>query len=109
MQVPADTSVTIVNTFNHRDTDRFAYADRFEPTVWLNGSADRCWSFNYFSHGPQVCPGADLSVLLGASFLAAVLRTAEPVASGISLDPRVPLPRTFHHTRCRIVLRPRTA
>lgn len=108
VQVPAGTSVTIVNAFNHRDTARFAYADRFEPTVWLNGCAARSWSFNYFSHGPQVCPGADLVVLLGTTFLAAVLRTAEPVASAVSLHPGAPLPRTFHYSRCRIRLRLRT-
>lgn len=107
VQVPAGTSVTIVNTFNHRDTDRFTYADRFEPTVWLDGCAAHSWSFNYFSHGPQVCPGADLAVLLGTAFLAAVLRTAEPVAFGVSLHPGAPLPRTLHYSRCRVGLRPR--
>lgn len=107
--IPAGTSVAIVNAFNHRDQDRYPYADRFEPTIWLNGSADHSWSFNYFSHGPQVCPGADLALLLGTNLLAAMLRTAEPVASGFSLNPHAPLPQTFHHTRCRIALQRRTA
>lgn len=107
VHVPAGTSVMIVNTFNHRDMDRFVYADRFEPAQWLNGCAARSWSFNSFSHGPQVCPGADLAVLLGTTLLAAVLRRAEPVASAVSLNPDAPLPRTFHHSRCRITLRPR--
>ena len=38
-RVPAGTQVLIVNTFNHRDRDRLAYADRFAPEEWIDGDA----------------------------------------------------------------------
>jgi hypothetical protein len=100
--VPEGTQVMIINTFNHRDQTRIPYADRFEPTAWTDHSADGSWSFNFFSHGPQGCPGADLALQLGTTFLAALLRDRQPYHTNIALDPRRPLPLTLNQSRLRI-------
>ena len=72
--VPANTQLVIVNSFNHRDRTRHEFADRFAPEAWINGGAADDWSFNHFSHGPQGCPGVALSLLVGRTMLATVLR-----------------------------------
>jgi cytochrome P450 len=105
--VPEGTQAMIINTFNHRDKSRIPYADRFEPTAWVDHSADRSWSFNFFSHGPQQCPGADLALRLGVTFLAALLGDRHPDDTNILLDPAQPLPLTLNHTRLRLGFAPR--
>ncbi|GAB3861817.1 cytochrome P450 [Nocardioides maradonensis] len=95
-KTPAGTPLLIHNLFNHRNRERIPYADRFAPEEWSDGDAGQDWSFNFFSHGPQGCPGAGLSVLLGQAFLARVLTTSTPVlASGPKLDPNHRLPHGF--------------
>jgi cytochrome P450 len=105
--VPEETQVMIVNTFNHRDTSRFPEADHFNPTAWTEGSAKSSWSFNFFSHGPQGCPGADLALQLGAVVLTALLSERSPAATGLELNPHNPLPLTLDHSRLQIRLTPR--
>ena len=56
--VKEGTQVLIHNLFNHRNRDRIAYADTFAPEEWAEGDAGSDWSFNFFSNGPQGCPGA---------------------------------------------------
>ena len=91
--VPAGTQVLIHNLFNHRNRARVPYADRFAPEEWVSGDAANDWSFNFFSHGPQGCPGAGLSIFLGQAFLARLLTAADPVVeSGPKLRPGKPLP-----------------
>ncbi|RNL80327.1 cytochrome P450 [Nocardioides marmorisolisilvae] len=91
--VPAGTQVLIHNLFNHRNRARVPYADRFAPEEWVSGDAASDWSFNFFSHGPQGCPGAGLSIFLGQAFLATLLTKADPVVeSGPRLKPGKPLP-----------------
>jgi cytochrome P450 len=91
--VPSGTQVLIHNLFNHRNRDRVPYADRFAPEEWVSGGAAEDWSFNFFSHGPQGCPGAGLSVFLGEAFLGRLLSEADPVLeSGPKLVPGKPLP-----------------
>ena len=72
-RVPAGTQILIFNTFHHRDRERLAYADRFAPEEWIDGSAGEDWGLNFFSHGPQGCPGAGLSLLIGAAVIAELL------------------------------------
>lgn len=105
--VPEGTQVMIVNTFNHRDQTRIPYADRFEPTAWTHHSAYSSWSFNFFSHGPQGCPGADIALQLGTNFLAALLRDRRPNNTSVTLDPLKPLPLALDQTRLRISFAPR--
>ena len=90
--LPAGKQVLIYNLFNHRNRDRIPFADRFAPEEWVSGSAGEDWSFNFFSHGPQGCPGADLALFLGVAFLARVLGEGTPRLRGASLDPGSPLP-----------------
>ena len=101
--VPAGTPYLIVNLFNHRNRTRLPYADRFAPEVWTEGSAADDWSFNFFSHGPQGCPGAGLAVWLGQAFLAQLLSGAQELGvEGVSLSPADPMPHGFDPGRARV-------
>jgi cytochrome P450 len=92
--LPAGKQVLIYNVFNHRNRDRIPYADRFSPGEWVSGNAGSDWSYNFFSHGPQGCPGATLSVLLGRAVLAHLLHDVTPVLRGVTLDPTKSLPHS---------------
>ena len=95
-KTPAGTPLLIPNLFNHRNRDRIPFADRFAPEEWSEGSAGDDWSFNFFSHGPQGCPGAGLSVFLGQAFLGRLISSCTPeLVSGPSLSPDKPLPYGF--------------
>jgi cytochrome P450 len=89
--LPEGTQVLIYNVFNHRNRSRILYADRFSPGEWASGDARNDWSYNFFSHGPQACPGAGLSVFLGQAVLAHLLDAGTP-STGAPLDPAKPLP-----------------
>lgn len=94
--VAAGTQVLIHNLFNHRDRERVPFADRFAPEEWASGAAGDDWSFNFFSHGPQGCPGAGMSVFLGVAFLGRLVAQATPVVrSGPRLRPGSPLPHSL--------------
>ncbi|TSD94477.1 cytochrome P450 [Skermania sp. ID1734] len=80
--IPEGTQVLIPNMFAHRNADIVSYADRFAPEEWASGDAGSNWSFNFFSHGPQGCPGAGMAIFLGTAFLAQVLNSATPKVSG---------------------------
>ncbi|BBX41664.1 hypothetical protein X011_19535 [Mycobacterium tuberculosis variant microti OV254] len=105
--VPAGTQVMIVNTFNHRDTSRFPDADQFKPLAWIEGPAQSSWSFNFFSHGPQACPGADLALRLGVAVLTALLGERTPATTDATLNPHKPLPLTLDQSRVNFRLKPR--
>jgi cytochrome P450 len=93
--LPAGRQVLIYNVFNHRNRDRIRYADRFSPGEWATGDAGADWSYNFFSHGPQGCPGAGLSVFLGQVVLAQLLRAGSPTVSGVRLNPSNSLPHSL--------------
>jgi hypothetical protein len=96
VKVPKDTQVLIVNTFNHRDRESLPYADAFAPEEWLpGGDAAGRFIFNHFSNGPQGCPGAGLSLLVGSALLAGLLRRGTPKALGPKLDPGKPMPHAL--------------
>ena len=90
--LPAGSQVVIYNVFNHRNRRLIPYADRFSPGEWVSGNASQDWSFNFFSHGPQNCPGAGISVFLGQAVLAHLLKAGPLSVSGVRLDPNRPLP-----------------
>jgi cytochrome P450 len=90
--LPAGKQVLIPNFFTHRNRDRIAYADRFAPEEWASGTAGQDWSFNFFSHGPQGCPGANLAMLLGTAFVGHVVEGSGFRVAGASLDPGRRLP-----------------
>jgi cytochrome P450 len=93
VRVPAGTNVLISNTFMHRDPDRIGdAADRFTPGGWADGgdlAEDR--GLNFFSHGPQGCPGANLALLIGVATMRAILSRGPLALERPSLDPAKPL------------------
>jgi cytochrome P450 len=94
--VKEGTQVLIHNLFNHRNRERIPFADTFAPEEWAEGDAASDWSFNFFSNGPQGCPGAGLSIFLGTAFLARLATAGDPkVVSGPRLKPATPLPYTL--------------
>lgn len=93
--LPEGRQVLIYNVFNHRNRSLIPYADRFSPGEWASGSAGEDWSFNFFSHGPQGCPGAGLSVFLGQAVMANMLSAGALSVSGVRLDPGKPLPHSL--------------
>jgi cytochrome P450 len=90
--LPEGRQALIYNVFNHRNRARIPYADRFSPGEWVSGSAGQDWSFNFFSHGPQNCPGGGISVFLGQAVMANLLNAGPLSARGVRLDPGKPLP-----------------
>jgi cytochrome P450 len=105
--LPAGRQALIYNLFNHRNRDRIAYADRFAPEEWLTGSAAGNWSFNFFSNGPQGCPGAGLAVFLGQALIAHLIARADLQLTGGSLDPDLRLPYALDIYGLAIKLTPR--
>lgn len=100
--VPEGTPFLIVNLFNHRNRARIPYADRFAPREWSEGDASQDWSFNFFSHGPQGCPGAGLSVLLGQAVMAQLVTSGALAVEGVRLDPTKPLPHALDPSQIRL-------
>jgi cytochrome P450 len=82
----------IYNVFNHRNRARVPYADRFAPEEWVSGAAAADWSFNFFSNGPQGCPGAGLSVFLGQAVISRLVSGFDLELAGATLDPDGRLP-----------------
>lgn len=90
--MPEGTQALVYNVFNHRNRARIPYADKFSPGEWVSGSAGQDWSFNFFSHGPQDCPGAGISIFLGQAVMANLLSAGPLSVTGVHLDPNKPLP-----------------
>ncbi|MFH5210291.1 cytochrome P450 [Antrihabitans sp. NCIMB 15449] len=106
--VPEGTQVFIFNLGNHRNRDRIPYADRFAPEEWISGSAAQDWSFNFFSHGAQDCPGSGLSIFLGIAVLARLLVNNDAQIIGKALDTTKALPHTLDIFDLRIRLEQRS-
>lgn len=62
----------------HRDSARVPHADRFEPDIWLDGTATAQPALVPFSAGPAACPGRDVVLFTTATLLAAILRQRTP-------------------------------
>ena len=93
--LPEGRQALIYNVFNHRNRARIAYADKFSPGEWVSGDAGQDWSFNFFSHGPQNCPGAGISIFLGQAVMANLISAGPLSVSGVGLDPGKPLPHSL--------------
>ncbi|MEO6471259.1 MAG: cytochrome P450, partial [Aeromicrobium sp.] len=102
--VKAGTQILIHNLTNHRNRDRIAFADRFAPEEWASGDASSDWSFNFFSNGPQGCPGAGLSIFLGQALLAQLVTKSSPKVIGSGLNPGKPLPYSLDIYRLKVKL-----
>ena len=90
--LPEGSQALVYNVFNHRNRNLIPYADKFSPGEWVTGNAGQDWSFNFFSHGPQNCPGAGISIFLGQAVMANLLNAGPLSVSGVRLDPGRPLP-----------------
>lgn len=90
--LPEGRQALIYNVFNHRNRAQVPYADKFSPGEWVSGGAAQDWSFNFFSHGPQNCPGAGISIFLGQGVMANLLNAGPLSVTGVRLDPGKPLP-----------------
>ena len=93
--LPEGRQVLIYNVFNHRNRDRIPYADRFAPGEWVSGDAGGDWTYNFFSHGPQDCPGAGLSAFLGQAVMANLLDAGALTVTGAHPGPGQPLPHSL--------------
>jgi cytochrome P450 len=89
-QLDEGTQVMILNTFNHRDPDQVADADRLQPERWQNG--DRSYRFNHLSNGSQYCPGIPLVLLLGKAVIGRMLERHQLVLREPELELGEPLP-----------------
>ncbi|MGW4133078.1 cytochrome P450 [Amycolatopsis japonica] len=93
---PAGTTVLIFTPFFHRDPESLPYADRFEPGIWLDGSAAANPALVPFSAGPAICPGRDLVLFCASTMLEWLIKDRRfELASGAVLGPERPLPATL--------------
>lgn len=93
--VAAGTQVIILNSFNHRDGERLAFADRFTPQLWLERQEH--WLFNHMSNGPQGCAGRQLALFIAKAVLANMLMEQRYVLERPPLDASAPLPHAYNH------------
>jgi cytochrome P450 len=93
LSVPADAGLVVFVPFFHRDSERVAQADHFDPDFWLDKDPATVSPFLPFSAGPGACPGRHVVSLLGALWLRALLTMGvSKSADGAMLDPDAPLP-----------------
>jgi len=104
--LPEGTQVVIYNVFNHRNRKLIPYADRFSPGEWVTGTASEDWSFNFMSHGPQVCPGYGMSVFLGQAVMANMITAGELSLSGARLEAGKPMPHSLDLFGFRVSVTP---
>jgi cytochrome P450 len=101
----AETQVMILNTFNHRDPENVADADRLKPERWAGGERD--YRFNHLSNGSQDCPGGPMVLLLGKAVLARMLERFELKLEHPELEPGEPLPHMLDFFSVRFEARER--
>ncbi|MGW7683985.1 cytochrome P450 [Kribbella sp. NPDC054772] len=100
---PAGTEFVIVSSVFHRDDTALDFANRFEPSVWLDGRTDGAWPIIPFSEGPAGCPGQNVVLLTAGTAVSHVAAQYD-----LDVDPTTrahltdPLPRTFNHASVRI-------
>lgn len=103
---PAGTTILIFTPFFHRDPETMSYADRFEPEIWLDGTAAGNPALVPFSAGPAICPGRDLVLFCVSTMLANLLHDHRyELVSGPVLGPERRLPATLDnfHLRFRVL------
>lgn len=104
--LPAGTQIVISNVFGHRDRDRLDYADRFAPEEWIDGHAGTDAAFNFFSRGPQGCPGSAMALGIGEEILALLIDRFTPVTQSGEVDLERPLPHMLDFFGIRVRLDP---
>jgi cytochrome P450 len=91
----AGTTFFVYTPFFHRDSENLAYADRFEPEIWLDGRAEADPALVPFSGGPGVCPGRSLVLYTTGMMLANLWQGHDyELRSPSTLDSSRPVPVT---------------
>lgn len=102
-RIPAGTQVLILNSFNHRDRERYELADTFAPETWSDGRPNPL--FNHLSSGTQVCAGKNLALFIAKAVLASLLSCRRYVLVKPALDPHRPLPHAFDYFHVQFACR----
>jgi cytochrome P450 len=104
---PKGTEFVTVTAYFQRDPVAVPYADRFEPTSWLDGRADGNWSLIPFSGGPADCPGRNLVLETASVALSELVGRFQLAPAGRRrLVPGRPLPGTLDHAGLKLLLAP---
>lgn len=111
--MPKGTNILLFTPFLHRDPG-LSFADRFTPELWLDEgrgvrrAGDGPLALVPFSHGPGICPAADLVPMMASAVLAALVtaRSVRPVDPSRLRADR-PLPGTLDPYTLRFALGPR--
>ncbi|HEX2312712.1 MAG TPA: cytochrome P450 [Thermomonospora sp.] len=105
--VPAESVFTVIPAFFDRDRKTVPFADRFTPEAWLDGRAASDGAIVPFGGGAGRCPGENLALLVGTTFLTALLRDHEPrLLRPTTLHARRPLPQRLDHTALHLRFEP---
>jgi cytochrome P450 len=110
IRVSRGTGVLITVPAFHRDRELLAFADDFEPTLWVDGRAQQYPQLVPFSAGPVECPGRNLVLFSTSTMLAQLLSRLEfrlPDRHGLS--PETALPATLDQYGLRFAVRARIA
>lgn len=100
--IAAGTAFVIYTPALHRDP-ALPFADRFEPDIWLDGTAKHFPALLPFSGGPAICPGRNLVQFVATTALARLLAAGSyELASGPELTD--PLPATLDNFHLRLKL-----
>lgn len=110
VRVPRGTGVLIAVPAFHRDRELLAFADDFEPTLWVDGRAQQYPQLVPFSAGPVECPGRNLVLFSTSTMLAQLLSRLElRLLADHGLNPEAPLPATLDQYGLRFAVRARIA
>jgi hypothetical protein len=111
--IPKGTSLIVHAPFLHRDPG-LSFADRFAPELWLDEGGGVRLAFEGpmalvpFSAGPGLCPAANLLPMIGAAWLAHVIRRTDPkIEEPERIDPDRGMPGELNPFSVRFRLRPR--
>ncbi|MFG7944605.1 cytochrome P450 [Streptomyces cacaoi] len=105
--LPEGTALVLFTPYLHRSAPAGAYAHRFAPDIWLDGTAAANPALVPFSSGPGRCPGRDVVLSTASNWLAGAL-TAGPAHGLVSRTrpvPGAPLPATLDHFGLRFTVR----
>ncbi|MER7243258.1 cytochrome P450 [Kribbella sp. NPDC000426] len=100
---PTGTEFAIISSVFHRDDRALDFANRFEPSIWLDGRADGSWPLIPFSAGPAECPGRNVVLLTTSTAVSYVADRYH-----LDVDPTTraklagPMPATFNHATIRL-------
>ncbi|MFI8567022.1 cytochrome P450 [Rhodococcus sp. NPDC078407] len=98
-RIDAGSAFLIYTPAFHRDGRSLAYADAFDPDVWLDGRAESQRGFLPFSSGPAGCPGRNVALFTSSTALSRLVAQFSDCRQ--TSHPRLgsdrPLPPTFDH------------